>query len=158
MKKIVVATLVLMFSATLGSAQAEPLAPLAKLDGIFGEMVSPAEREVPDVSKVGILAYPGSLFCVINTGDVGESGWSQAYLLSTDPYEMVSTWYRKKMDGWYCNEWLKDINFACSDKDPGAGIYDPETFNVVDVSKKDVPFPCTMPGMQTGIAIRFQPD
>ena len=71
---------------------------------------------------------------------------------------MVSAWYRKKMDGWYCNEWSKDINFACSDKDPGVGTYDPETFNVVDVSKKDVSFPCTMPGMQTGIAIRFQPD
>ena len=157
MKKIVVTALVLMFSAALGSAWAEPLAPLAKLDGIFGEMVSPAEREVPDVSKVGIPAYPGSLFCTIETGEWGESGWHEVSLLSTDSYEMVSAWYRKKMDGWYCNEWSKDQIISCSDKNPGVGIYDPETFNVVEVLKTDVSL-CTMPGMQTRIDISFQPD
>ena len=159
MKKIVATALVLMFFATLGSARAEPLAPLAELDGRFGKMLSPAEREVPDLSKVGIPAYPGSLFCTIKTGDWGETGWSEAHLISTDPYEMVSAWYRKKMDGWYCNEWSKDISFSCSDKDPGAaGNYDSETFNVVDVLKNSVSIPCALPGMQTGIAIRFQPD
>ena len=159
MKRIVVTAIVLMFSVALGTARAEPLAPLAQLDGIFGGMVSPAEREVPDLSKAGIPAYPGSQFCTVKTGGWGESGWSEAALLSTDPYEKVSAWYRKKMDGWYCNEWSKGMSFSCSDKDPGAaGNYDPETSNVVDVSKTDVSMPCTMPGMQTGINIRFQPD
>ncbi len=159
MKKIIVIALIIMLTGICGAVWAEPLAPLAKLDDMFGMMVSPAEREVPDLSKAGIPAYPGSRLCTVKTGGWGESGWSEAVLLSTDPYEKVSVWYRKKMDGWYCNEWSKGMSFSCSDKDPGpAGNYDPETANVVDVSKTDVSMPCTMPGMQSGINIRFQPD
>ena len=67
MKKIMMVALVWMPSGVLQTARAEPLAPVAELDGMFEKMkvVSPAEREVPDASKVGIPAYPGSLFCTI---------------------------------------------------------------------------------------------
>lgn len=161
MKKVMMVALVWMLSGALQPAQAEPLAPLANLDGMFEKMkvVSPAEREVPDASKVGIPAYPGSLFCTVKAGSMGKTAWSEVQLLSTDPYEKVTAWYRQKMGGWFCNEWSQGASFSCSDKDPGpAGYHDPETANVVNVSKTDVAIPCALPGVQTGIIINFQPD
>ncbi len=159
MRKILVLAMALIMTGVFGLAWAGPLAPLAKLDDGWGMMLKPADREVPDASKVGIPAYPGSLFCSIKTGGWGESAWSEVQILSEDPYEKVSAWYRKKMGGWYCNEWVKNRSFTCSDKNPGsAGNYDPETFNVVDVSNIDVAIPCVLPDMKTGISIRFQPD
>ena len=90
---------------------------------------------------------------------MGKTAWSEVQMLSTDPYEKVTAWYRQKMGGWYCNEWSKGANSSCSDKDPGpAGYHDPEAANVVNVSKTDVAVPCALSGVQTGIIINFQPD
>ena len=160
MHKLMVFMLVSILAGVYGQVRAEePLAPMAKLDGMFGPMVDAAERDVPDASVVGIPAYPGSQFCTIKIGSWGEHGWSETYLLSTASYAEVVAWYRNEMDGWYCKEWSEGASFSCSDKDPGpAGNYDPETANVVEVSNTDVAIPCTLAGMQTGIAIRFQPD
>ncbi len=159
MKKTIVITLTIMLSGVFGLAWAGPLAPLARLDDGWGMMLKPAERKVPDASKVGIPAYPGSLFCSITTGKWGEAAWSEVQILSEDSYEKVSAWYRKKMGGWFCHEWSEGLDFKCSDKDPGqAGNYDPETFNVIDVLKTNTAIPCVLPGMQTGITLSFQPD
>ena len=160
MNKFMMIMLVSILAGAFGQVRAEePLAPIAKLDDMFGPMVDAAEREVPDTSAVGIPAYPESQFCTIKVGSWGEQAWSEVNLLSTSSYAEVIAWYRDKMDGWYCKEWSEGASFSCSDKDPGpAGNYDPETSNVVSVSKTDVAIPCTLEGMQTGITIQFQPD
>lgn len=152
----------ILFAAVAGlsaNAVAGPLAPAADLDGKFSMLVKPQEREVPDSAKVGVPAYPGSLFCTVKTGKWGPGAWSEAHLLTTDSYEKVAAWYRDHLDGWYCKEWAEGVKSSCSDKDPGdAGNYDPETFNVVDVLQTGKAFPCVLPGVQTGITLRFQPD
>ena len=160
MQKFMVIILVSILAGAYGQVRAEePLAPIAKLDDMFGMIVDAAERDVPDASVVGIPAYPGSQFCTIKIGSWGEQAWSEIHLLSTSSYAEVIAWYREKMDGWYCKEWSEGASFSCSDKDPGpAGNYDPETSNVVSVSKTDLAIPCSLAGMQTGIAIQFQPD
>lgn len=159
MKKAIISGLVVVVSTVCGVAWAGSLAPMAKLDANFGMMVSPAEREIPDASKVGMPAYPGSLVCSVTTGKWGEKGWNEIQVLSEAPYEKVTAWYQQKMKGWFCHEWSAGLAFKCSDKDPGpAGNYDPETFNVIDVLKTNTAIPCVLPGMQTGITLSFQPD
>ena len=159
MKKTVIFIMVVTICAISSGTWAGPLASSAPVNKMYSTIVTPQERQLPDASEVGIPAYPGSQFCTITKGNWGKSAWNDIQLLSKDSYKKVSAWYRDKMKGWHCKEWAEGIKFSCSDKDPGpAGNYDPETFNVVDVLKNDMPDPCDLQGMQTGISIQYQPD
>ncbi len=149
----------LVFLGLAAICGAEPLAPSAPLDPGMAMMVTPTEREVPDLATVKIPAYPGSEFCSVKKGKWGPSGAVWVQLLSKDSYAQVSQWYEKKMKGWYCREWGQGVVYNCSDKDPGeAGNYDYETFNVVEILRSNLSFPCRVEGMKTQIAISFQPD
>ncbi|WP_020675008.1 hypothetical protein [Geopsychrobacter electrodiphilus] len=159
MKKIIIFALFLMVFVACGMAWAGPFAPMAKLDDKFKSMVQPKDREVPDAAEVVMPAYPNSQFCTIDPDSSGPEGWREVQLLSTDPYAKVSAWYREKMSDWHCLEETRGMSFSCSDENPDVpGQYNPETSNVVEVVKINVPIPCVLPGMQTGIFVRFQPD
>jgi len=157
-RKIVIVGL-LLGSCIVSNAVAEPLAPGADIDAKMAKLVKAKDRVVPDTSEVKVPAYPGSKFCSIKKGKYGPTAWNTVLLLSVDSYEKVTAWYREKMGGWYCKEWSTGITSSCSDKDPGAaGNYDPETFNVVKITKSDRAFPCVLSGTKTLISIQFQPD
>ena len=148
-----------MVSVVCGVAWAGSFAPMAKLDDQFKAMVMPKDREVPDASEVIMPAYPNSQFCTIDTESAGPDGWREVQLLSTDSYAKVSAWYREKMADWNCGEDSEGMDFSCSDQSPDfPGQYNPETANMVEVVKTNSSIPCVLPGMQTGIFIRFQPD
>lgn len=120
MKAILMVTLVGVLSATPGAAQPGSLAPEAQLDDKFGMLVGPEERAIPDDSLVGIPAYPGSLFCTVKKGEYGPTGWTEAQLVSTDPYENVSAWYKQKMKGWLE---LEVNGTRVLHKGPGKGLF-----------------------------------
>ena len=159
MKKTAMMMTMLTVSGLAIPAWSAPIAEVAPLKKAMADLIEPGERQVPDTGEVKIPVYPGSLFCTVNKGEWGASGWTEVHLVSRDSYEKVVGWYRENLPGWHCSEWAPGILFKCSDKDPGvAGVLDPETFNVVEILKNNKSMICDVPGVQTSITIDFQPD
>jgi len=153
-----------MASASMNVA-AEPFAPRPQIpaDIVDSYQVQSARDSIiPEASRVGIPAYPGAV--IIRTFAVKErppkyEGLPIIELISTDDYEAVIAFYKKKLPSWRDAELMSAYYFAqygnlnfFKPEEPHVGIHKMENY-YRDGDKKILRQ--LLPGAQTLIKIFY---
>lgn len=120
---ILLSSLLVLSFLCISIAFGESYAPLYKFtkkdfDKKFGNMGMPMkdaemagiwppvkEEDIPDKGALAVPAYPGAIIVALNKSFRRDSqgklmGLSTIELLSTDPYEKIVTYYKKRLPGW----------------------------------------------------------